>query len=61
MTIGTVIDHLFSNYQYATRHAFDLAITKPYSWALIETYNWVNEHEKAINATKCTGRMTDER
>lgn len=59
MTMGTVIDHLIKNYQYAKQHPF--YISKPYSWALIETYNWVNEHEKAINATKCTGRMTDER
>lgn len=43
MTRGTVIDHFLRNLDYAQRTA---SISKPFSWALLETWKWVDEHEK---------------
>lgn len=43
MTRGVVIEHFLRNWDYAQRTAY---IRKPFSWALYETWKWVDNREK---------------
>lgn len=43
MTRGVVIEHFLRNWDYAQRTA---SISKPFSWALLETWKWVDKREE---------------
>lgn len=43
MNRGTVIEHFLKNWEYAEKTDY---IRKPFAWALLETWKWVDEREK---------------
>lgn len=49
MTVGTIIDRIL---RYHTEALLAPHIRKPFAWAVLETWKWVDEHEKARQEAK---------